>query len=122
LQQLDEIPIRPLKRRFVAAQAIVLCLSHKHWATQIAATDSGSWAPRYVIPADRKWFERLAVGLVLAHTLVEIDPRFPKVTRSTVRRCSRSTGRSRRRRRRAQPPARSRPVSRTVKEAEVARR
>jgi PPK2 family polyphosphate:nucleotide phosphotransferase len=41
---------------------------------------STEWAPWYVIPADRKWFERLSVGLVLAHTLVEIDPRFPKVT------------------------------------------
>jgi hypothetical protein len=34
-----------------------------------------------VIPADRKWFERLAVGLVLAHTLLEIDPHFPKVSK-----------------------------------------
>ena len=42
------------------------------------STESAPW---YVIPADRKWFERLAVGLVLAHTLVEIDPRFPKVNR-----------------------------------------
>jgi PPK2 family polyphosphate:nucleotide phosphotransferase len=40
---------------------------------------STEWAPWYVIPADRKWFERLAVGLVLAHTLLEIDPHFPKV-------------------------------------------
>jgi PPK2 family polyphosphate:nucleotide phosphotransferase len=40
---------------------------------------STEWAPWYVIPADRKWFERLAVGLVLAHTLLEIDPRYPKV-------------------------------------------
>jgi PPK2 family polyphosphate:nucleotide phosphotransferase len=42
---------------------------------------STDWAPWYVIPADRKWFERLAVGLVLAQTLLEIDPRFPKVTK-----------------------------------------
>jgi PPK2 family polyphosphate:nucleotide phosphotransferase len=42
---------------------------------------STEWAPWYVIPADRKWFERLAVGLVLAHTLLEIDPGFPKVTK-----------------------------------------
>jgi PPK2 family polyphosphate:nucleotide phosphotransferase len=42
---------------------------------------STEWAPWYVIPADRKWFERLAVGLVLAHTLVDIDPRFPKVNK-----------------------------------------
>jgi PPK2 family polyphosphate:nucleotide phosphotransferase len=42
---------------------------------------STEWAPWYVIPADRKWFERVAVGLVLAHTLLEIDPRFPKVSK-----------------------------------------
>jgi PPK2 family polyphosphate:nucleotide phosphotransferase len=42
---------------------------------------STDWAPWYVIPADRKWFERLAVGLVLAQTLLEIDPQFPKVSK-----------------------------------------
>jgi PPK2 family polyphosphate:nucleotide phosphotransferase len=42
------------------------------------STESAPW---YVIPADRKWFERLAVGLVLAHTLLDIDPRFPRVTK-----------------------------------------
>ena len=42
---------------------------------------STEWAPWYVIPADRKWFERLAVGLVLARTLLEIDPHFPRVTK-----------------------------------------
>jgi PPK2 family polyphosphate:nucleotide phosphotransferase len=41
---------------------------------------STEWAPWYVIPGDRKWFERLAVGLVLAHTLLEINPQFPKVS------------------------------------------
>jgi PPK2 family polyphosphate:nucleotide phosphotransferase len=40
---------------------------------------STEWAPWYVIPADRKWFERLSVGMVLANTLVGIDPRYPKV-------------------------------------------
>jgi PPK2 family polyphosphate:nucleotide phosphotransferase len=38
-------------------------------------------APWYVIPADRKWFERLAVGMVLAQALIDVDPRFPKVTK-----------------------------------------
>jgi hypothetical protein len=42
---------------------------------------STEWAPWYVIPADRKWFARIAVGAVLVHTLMEIDPRFPRVTR-----------------------------------------
>ena len=42
---------------------------------------STEWAPWYVIPADRKWFERLAVGMVLAQALIDIDPHFPKVTK-----------------------------------------
>jgi PPK2 family polyphosphate:nucleotide phosphotransferase len=42
---------------------------------------STAWAPWYVIPANRKWFERLAVGMVLAHTLIDIDPHYPKVTK-----------------------------------------
>jgi len=30
-----------------------------------------------VIPADRKWFARICVSAVLAHTLRQIDPQFP---------------------------------------------
>jgi hypothetical protein len=41
---------------------------------------STEWAPWHVIPGDRKWFERLSVGLVLAHTLLAINPQFPKVS------------------------------------------
>ena len=58
-----------------------------HWnAYQRAFSDvlsntSTEWAPWHVIPADHKWFERLAVGLVIAHTLLEIDPRYPTVTK-----------------------------------------
>ncbi|MGO9753768.1 MAG: polyphosphate kinase 2 family protein [Solirubrobacteraceae bacterium] len=37
------------------------------------------YAPWYVIPADHKWFARIAVGAVLAHTLMEIDPHYPVV-------------------------------------------
>jgi hypothetical protein len=33
-----------------------------------------------VIPADRKWFARLAVSAVLAHTLIELDPQYPTVS------------------------------------------
>jgi PPK2 family polyphosphate:nucleotide phosphotransferase len=40
---------------------------------------STPWAPWYVIPADRKWFTRIAAGAVIAHTLIEIDPQFPTV-------------------------------------------
>jgi PPK2 family polyphosphate:nucleotide phosphotransferase len=38
---------------------------------------STSWAPWYVIPADRKWFARIAAAAVIAHALIEIDPQFP---------------------------------------------
>ena len=38
---------------------------------------STEWAPWYVIPADRKWFARIAAAAVIAHTLMEIDPQLP---------------------------------------------
>jgi PPK2 family polyphosphate:nucleotide phosphotransferase len=38
---------------------------------------STSWAPWYVIPADRKWFARIAAAAVIAHALIDIDPQFP---------------------------------------------
>jgi PPK2 family polyphosphate:nucleotide phosphotransferase len=40
---------------------------------------STEWAPWYVIPADRKWFMRIATAAVLVHTLMELDPHFPVV-------------------------------------------
>ena len=44
---------------------------------------STSWAPWYVIPADHKWFARLAAAVVIASTLIEIDPRYPQVSAET---------------------------------------
>jgi PPK2 family polyphosphate:nucleotide phosphotransferase len=41
---------------------------------------STEWAPWYVIPADRKWFARIASAVVLANSLIEIDPQYPKVS------------------------------------------
>jgi len=48
----------------------------KAFSHMLSAT-STSWAPWYVIPADRKWFARICVSAVLAHTLKQIDPQFP---------------------------------------------
>ncbi len=48
--------------------------------SEMLSHTSTEWAPWYVIPADRKWFARIAAGAVLVHALMEIDPRFPKVT------------------------------------------
>jgi len=49
--------------------AISECLSHT----------STEWAPWYVIPADRKWYARIASAAVIVNALMEIDPRFPVV-------------------------------------------
>jgi PPK2 family polyphosphate:nucleotide phosphotransferase len=54
---------------------------YQHAFSEVLTHTSTAWAPWYVIPADRKWFERLAVGMVLAHTLVGLDPRYPKVSK-----------------------------------------
>jgi polyphosphate kinase 2 (PPK2 family) len=41
---------------------------------------STEWAPWYIIPADRKWFTRLAVGAVIYYTLESLGLRYPTVT------------------------------------------
>lgn len=61
--------------------------------SQMLSHTSTEWAPWYVIPADRKWFARIGAGAVLLHTLMEIDPRFPKVSkrqRETLRAAKRA--------------------------------
>jgi len=40
---------------------------------------STPWAPWHVIPADRKWFARIAAARVIVTALMEIDPQFPTV-------------------------------------------
>ena len=39
------------------------------------STDAAPW---YVVPADRKWFARLAVMQLLKEHLEELDPQWPK--------------------------------------------
>jgi len=45
--------------------------------SHMLSATSTDWAPWYVIPADRKWFARIAVSAILAHTLIKLDPQFP---------------------------------------------
>ncbi len=49
--------------------------------SEMLSHTSTKWAPWYVIPADRKWFGRIGAGAVLVHTLMEIDPQFPTVSK-----------------------------------------
>ena len=46
---------------------------------------STKWAPWYVIPADRKWFARIAAAAVIAHALIDIDPQYPTLDDSALR-------------------------------------
>ena len=51
----------------------------KAFSKMLSAT-STDWAPWYVIPADHKWFARICAAAVLVHTLIGIDPQYPKVS------------------------------------------
>jgi PPK2 family polyphosphate:nucleotide phosphotransferase len=46
--------------------------------SEMLSHTSTEWAPWYVVPADRKWFTRLAAAAIIAETLIRIDPRFPE--------------------------------------------
>ena len=64
----------------------------EHWDdyqeafSEMLSHTSTPWAPWYVIPADRKWFARLAAAAVLVNTLMDIDPQFPVVEADVRRR------------------------------------
>ena len=45
--------------------------------SEMLSHTSTEWAPWHVIPADRKWFARLAVSAVIANALMAIDPQYP---------------------------------------------
>lgn len=47
--------------------------------SEMLSNTSTPWAPWYVVPADNKWFGRIATAAILAHTLIDIDPQFPTV-------------------------------------------
>jgi PPK2 family polyphosphate:nucleotide phosphotransferase len=47
---------------------------------EMVSHTSTKWAPWYVVPADHKWFARLATAAVLVRALTAIDPRYPEVT------------------------------------------
>ncbi len=53
---------------------------YQHAFSQMLSHTSTKWAPWHVIPADRKWFARIAVGAVIAQALVELDPQYPSVS------------------------------------------
>lgn len=61
-------------------------LERQHWEAYMDAYEemfnhtSTPWAPWYIIPADHKWFTRLAVVSVINHTLDGLDLAYPEVS------------------------------------------
>ena len=53
--------------------------------SEMLSSTSTEWAPWYVIPADRKWYARIAAAAAIVHTLIELDPRYPTVGDATRR-------------------------------------
>jgi len=60
-------------------------LERRHWDAYMDAYEqmfnhtSTPWAPWYIIPADHKWFTRLAVVSVINHTLEGLNLAYPEV-------------------------------------------
>jgi PPK2 family polyphosphate:nucleotide phosphotransferase len=48
--------------------------------SEMLSHTSTEWAPWHVIPADRKWFARLAAGGAILHEVMRIDPHYPDVS------------------------------------------
>jgi PPK2 family polyphosphate:nucleotide phosphotransferase len=53
--------------------------------SEVLSETSTEWAPWYVVPADHKWFARICVAAVLAHTLMDIDPHYPQIGKDARR-------------------------------------
>jgi polyphosphate kinase 2 (PPK2 family) len=53
--------------------------------SEMLSNTSTSWAPWYVVPADRKWFARICASAILTQTLMELDPQYPVVSKERER-------------------------------------
>lgn len=53
---------------------------YRHAYEDALTHTSTDWAPWHIVPADRKWFTRIAVACIIGNKLREIDPQFPKVS------------------------------------------
>jgi PPK2 family polyphosphate:nucleotide phosphotransferase len=53
--------------------------------SEMLTQTSTAWAPWHVIPADHKWFARLAASAVIVNALIELDPRHPEVDETRLR-------------------------------------
>ena len=78
LKRID-VPERNWKFSAADARERALWDDYQQAFSEMLSATSTPWAPWHVIPADRKWFARICVAAVLAHTLVELNPQYPTV-------------------------------------------
>ena len=52
--------------------------------SEMLSHTSTDWAPWHVIPADRKWFARIAAAAIIADALIDIDPQYPTLGDDTL--------------------------------------
>jgi PPK2 family polyphosphate:nucleotide phosphotransferase len=52
---------------------------YQHAYAQMLSATSTKYAPWHVVPADHKWFARLAASWIILDVLMDIDPHFPTV-------------------------------------------
>ena len=80
-KRLEERMTDPSKQWKVSERDIK---DRKFWNSYAAAYQdiiskcNNLWAPWYIIPANKKWFRNLAVGLIIIDTLERMKPKFPK--------------------------------------------
>jgi PPK2 family polyphosphate:nucleotide phosphotransferase len=53
---------------------------YEHAYQELLSHTSSDWAPWYIVPADRKWFTRAAVGDVIIERLKELGLTYPAVS------------------------------------------
>ena len=59
--------------------------SYQHAFSEMLSHTSTEWAPWHVIPADRKWFARIASAAAIVSALIEIDPHYPELGADALR-------------------------------------
>ncbi len=65
---------------------------YQHAYEEMLSATSTSYAPWHVIPADHKWFARLAASWTILDALMDIDPKYPKVDPQTHAKMLRDQG------------------------------
>jgi PPK2 family polyphosphate:nucleotide phosphotransferase len=62
--------------------------AYQHAYSDALSHTSTEWAPWHLVPADHKWFARVAVAAIIVDALARIDPQFPTLDAAARERLS----------------------------------